>query len=341
MAQDEGELIRLALEQFPDGVVVADAHDHVVTLNAQARLIRGSRSDAGIAFPLLFGSSVSEDVEQGLGVLRTGTATEFLFVEGDPSTGKVYEHRCVPVKTPGGAYAGTAVTSHDVTDRQLQDARQEARVSGLQQQVAALQDALPERFVDGMITLVDALEARDRYTRGHSTRVAFLAGKIARRALGHAADVAEIELAARLHDIGKVAVPDRLLDKPSSLTPEEVAIMDTHPLVGESILRPIAQLRNVAAIIRNHHERWDGAGYPDGLSGEHIPVGSRILALADTFDAMTSQRPYRHSLPAAAAREEIAGHLGTQFDPTIGQTFLDMISAGEILFEDQAHSEGG
>jgi len=117
--------------------------------------------------------------------------------------------------------------------------------------------------------------------------------------------------------------------------------MDTHPLVGESILRPIAQLRNVAAIIRNHHERWDGAGYPDGLSGEHIPVGSRILALADTFDAMTSQRPYRSSLTMAEAQKEIARHLGTQFDPTIGQTFLDMIGTGEILSEDQAHSEGG
>ncbi|MCX6085494.1 MAG: HD domain-containing protein [Caldiserica bacterium] len=341
MAQDDGELIRLALEQLPDGVVVADAHDRVVALNAQARLIRGARSDASVAFPLLFAGSVTQDVEQGLGALRTGTATEFSIVEGDPSTGRVYEHRCVPVRTQGGTYAGTAVTSHDVTDQQLQDARHEARVSGLQQQVAALQDALQERFVDGMITLVDALEARDRYTCGHSSRVAFMAGKVARKVLGHAADAVEIQLAARLHDIGKVAVPDSLLDKPSSLTPEEVALMDTHPLVGESILRPIAQLRNVAIIIRNHHERWDGAGYPDGLAGEHIPIGSRILALADTFDAMTSQRPYRDSLPAARAQEEIAGHLGTQFDPTIGQTFLDMIGAGEILSEDQVCGRAG
>ncbi|MCX6062688.1 MAG: HD domain-containing protein [Caldiserica bacterium] len=341
MAQDDGELIRLALEQLPDGVVVADAHDRVVALNAQARLIRGARSDASVAFPLLFAGSVTEDVEQGLGALRTGMATEFSVVEGDPSTGRVYEHRCVPVRTQGGMYAGTAVTSHDVTDRQLQNARHEARVSGLQQQVAALQDALQERFVDGMITLVDALEARDRYTCGHSSRVAFMAGKVARRVLGHAADAVEVQLAARLHDIGKVAVPDRLLDKPSSLTPEEVMLMDTHPLVGESILRPIAQLRNVAIIIRNHHERWDGAGYPDGLVGENIPIGSRILALADTFDAMTSQRPYRCSLPAAIAREEIAGHLGTQFDPTIGLTFLDMIGAGEILSEDQIRGEAG
>ena len=340
MAQDESELIRLALEQLPDGVVVADAHDHVIALNAHARLLRGTRPDASITFPLLFGGSLTDDVEQGLGALRTGKVMEFSVVEGDPSTGKVYEHRCVPVKTAAGTYAGTAVTSHDVTDRQLQDARQEARVSGLQRQVAVLQDALQERFVDGMITLVDALEARDKYTCGHSTRVALMAGKIARRVLGHAADVAEIELAARLHDIGKVAVPDRLLDKPSGLTPEEVVLMDTHPLVGENILRPISQLRNVATIIRNHHERWDGAGYPDGLSGEYIPVGSRILALADTFDAMTSQRPYRNSLSVAEAREEIAKHLGTQFDSTIGLVFLEMIGTGEIVPEDEIHLEG-
>ncbi|MHB8107310.1 MAG: HD-GYP domain-containing protein [Candidatus Cryosericum sp.] len=341
MVQDENELVRLALEQFPDGVVVADADDHVVMLNAQARHVRGSRSDGGMAFPLFFGGSVSEDVERGLDALRAGVAKEFSVVEGDPSTGRVYEHRCVSVRMPGGAYAGITVTSHDVTDRQLMDARQGARVSDFQHQIVTLQDALPERFVDGMITLVDALEARDRYTRGHSTRVAVLAGKVARRVLNRAPEVAEIELAARLHDIGKVAVPDRLLDKPSTLTPTEVAIMDTHPLVGESILRPISQLRNVALIIRNHHERWDGGGYPDGLSGDHIPVGSRILALADTFDAMTSQRPYRPSLPATEARREIAGHLGTQFDPTIGRVFLDVIGTGEVLSGDQPCSEAG
>ncbi|HWQ21914.1 MAG TPA: HD domain-containing phosphohydrolase [Clostridia bacterium] len=341
MAQDDGELIRLALEQLPDGVVVADAHDRVVALNAQARLLRGVRPDTSIAFPLLFGGSVTDDIEQGLGALRTGTATEFSVVEGDPSTGKVYEHRCVPVKTLAGEYAGTAVTSHDVTDRQLRDARQEAKVSGLQRQVAVLQDALQERFVDGMITLVDALEARDRYTRGHSTRVALMSGKVARRVLSHAADAAEIELAARLHDIGKVAVPDRLLDKPTSLTPDEIVLMDTHPLVGEDILRPISQLRNVALIIRNHHERWDGAGYPDGLEGDHIPIGSRILALADSFDAMTSQRPYRSSLSVPEARDEIVRQIGTQFDPAIASVFLDMIGTGEIVAETQTYGEAG
>jgi putative nucleotidyltransferase with HDIG domain len=339
MGHDEGTLLRLALEGLPDGVIVADAHDRVVALNARARLIRGDQTRESVAFSLLFAGSPPQDVERGMGALRAGTSTEFSVVKGDPATGRVYEHHYVSMKASDGSFAGTVVVSHDVTDRQLQDAGQEARVNGLQQRVSHLQDALQGRFVDGMITLVDALEARDRYTCGHSTRVAWVAGRVAHRILPHAADAAEIKLAARLHDIGKVAVPDRLLDKPSRLTPDEVALMDTHPLVGENILRPIAELHNVASIIRSHHERWDGEGYPDRLSGERIPVGSRILALADAFDAMTSQRPYRDSFTVSDAQEEIGTHLGTQFDPAIGHVFLDMIGSGEILSEEQLRSE--
>jgi putative nucleotidyltransferase with HDIG domain len=203
-------------------------------------------------------------------------------------------------------------------------------VSGLEQQVADLQAALQEHFVDGMIALVDALEARDRYTCGHSARVAVVADKLAQRVIGRATECAEIQLAARLHDIGKVAVPDSLLDKPSSLTQDEVEVMDTHPVVGESILRPIVELRGVALIIRNHHERWDGTGYPDGLAGTRIPIGSRVLALADTWDAMTSERPYRSSLSVSEARSEIEAHLGSQFDPVIGTVFLQLVDSGEV-----------
>jgi len=339
MALDESELMRLAVDQLPDGMMVVDASDHVVGHNAQARLISGIRPDGTPSVLQLFHGSVMEDIERGLEALRAGTIPEFFIVEGDPSSGRIYEHQFVPVRSSDSDYAATVVRSRDVTERELQVARHEAHISGLQQQVADLQGALQERFVDGMITLVDALEARDRYTCGHSTRVATIAGRVAGHVLPRAVDVAEIQLAARLYDIGKVAVPDRLLDKPSRLTPEEVTLMDTHPLVGESILRPIVQLRNVASIIRGHHERWDGVGYPDGLAAENIPIGSRILALADTFDAMTSQRPYRDSLTMAETRKEIAGLLGKQFDPVIGRTFLDMIDAGETSCGEELRGE--
>lgn len=341
MFLDESELIRLAVDQLPDGVVVADASNRVVAHNAQARMITGARPGGDGTLLELFRGQVAEDIERGLEKLRAGTAPQFSIVEGDPSSGRIYEYEFAPVRTPGDEYAGTVIRSRDVTEREVQAARHEAHISGLQQQVADLQGALQERFVDGMMTLVDALEARDRYTCGHSLRVALMAGRIGGRVLPRAVDVAEVQLAARLHDIGKVAIPDRLLDKPSRLTAEEVVLMDTHPVVGESILRPIGQLRNVATIIRGHHERWDGGGYPDGLSGEAIPIGSRILALADTFDAMTSQRPYRDSLGLAETRREIADLLGKQFDPVIGRTFLELIDAGEISCGDELHGEAG
>ena len=339
MGHDDGALLRLALEGLPDGIVVADADDRVVAINNRARLMRGGNAGVPSGPPILWPGSAPADVEPGMRALREGTSTEFSVVEEFAVTGRVYEHRCLSIQEPDGSFAGTVIVSHDVTERQLEDAQREERMDGLRQQVSSLQDALQERFVDGMITLVNALEARDPYTRGHSTRVARVAGMVARRIVEHATDAAEIELAARLHDIGKVAVPDRLLDKPSRLTPEEIVLMDTHPVVGEDILRPIAELRNVASIIRSHHERWDGTGYPDGLSGERIPVGSRILALADTLDAMTSQRPYRDSRPVADARDEIGKQLGSQFDPAIGQVFLDMVGSGEIVSGEQLPSE--
>ena len=114
--------------------------------------------------------------------------------------------------------------------------------------------------------------------------------------------------------------------------------MDTHPIVGESILRPIVELRGVACIIRSHHERWDGTGYPDGLAGTRIPIGSRVLALADTWDAMTSERPYRSSLSVSQARGEVAAHLGSQFDPIIGTVFLELVDSGEVTAVPEAEA---
>ncbi len=322
MKRDEAMLLRLALEGLPDGVIVADAYDRVVALNARARVTRGGEKNMHTALPFLFADAISEEVERGVEALKAGTSAEFSVIEREPSSEHLYEHHGIPMRAPDGSFAGTVVVSRDMTGPRSPQLLQEQGLHG--------QGAFQEKFVDGMITLVDALEARDRYTCGHSTRVALIAGRLAGKVLTDATGIAETELAARLHDIGKVAVPDRLLDKPSGLTPDEMALMDTHPLVGENILRPIAELCTVASIIRSHHERWDGEGYPDGLAGDHIPVGSRILALADTFDAMTSQRPYRASLPASRAQHEIEAHLGSQFDPVIGRVFVDMIGSGGV-----------
>lgn len=175
---------------------------------------------------------------------------------------------------------------------------------------------------DTIESLADAIERRDRYTANHSSRVA----GYTRAMLAEMPDIPDglaetIMAAARVHDVGKVGVKDSTLLKPGPLTTEERLDLQMHTIVGAEIVSRIAEYRLCAAIIRHHHERWDGAGYPDGLSGEDIPIGSRIICVADAFDAMTSDRPYRRAMSAEAAIEEVRRSAGSQFDPRVVAAF--------------------
>jgi polar amino acid transport system substrate-binding protein len=137
------------------------------------------------------------------------------------------------------------------------------------------------------------------------------------------AELAELEVAALLHDIGKILVPDSILKKPGRLTPDEYAQMTIHPARGAEILARVPGLEVVATIVRYHHERWDGSGYPDGLSGERIPLASRIISVCDSFNAMTSDRPYRRAMSADDALTELHINAGWQFDPAVVFTAAD------------------
>jgi len=170
--------------------------------------------------------------------------------------------------------------------------------------------------------LATALVERDRYTGEHSAFVVDMAKKVA-TALGlDEVEVERIGHAALLHDIGKVGVPDRVLLKPGPLAGEEWQIMREHPVIGERILRAIPGMGSVARIVRHEHERFDGRGYPDGLAGEAIPLGSRIILACDAYHAMTSDRPYRKAMPHADAMSELSGNAGTQFDPDVVQALV-------------------
>lgn len=180
-------------------------------------------------------------------------------------------------------------------------------------------------------TLAAALDARDPYTAGHSQRVAEYAVRIAERAGFDAASIRRIRQVGLVHDIGKIGVPDAILMKPGELTPEEYAIIQTHPAVGESILRrvqPADALAHLLPGVRSHHERYDGRGYPDGLAGEAIPLDGRILAVADAFDAMTSDRPYRRGMPVARALAILEAGAGVQWDPKFVRIFVDLVRSG-------------
>ena len=171
--------------------------------------------------------------------------------------------------------------------------------------------------------MVAAIEARDPYTSGHSRRVAEKARIIAKSVGIGAKDIERIVAAALLHDVGKIhEVFGPILSKPGRLTPEEQVIMRTHPIKSAELAGKVTELRDVVPLIRHHHENWDGTGYPDGLKGEAIPLGSRIIMFADTIDAMTTDRPYRAALDAQSVRKELLRFRGTQFDPAICDALL-------------------
>jgi diguanylate cyclase (GGDEF)-like protein/putative nucleotidyltransferase with HDIG domain len=170
---------------------------------------------------------------------------------------------------------------------------------------------------DAIAGLAEALLERDRYTGEHSESVVSLAASVARGLGLDEAEIERVQSAALLHDIGKVAIPDHILHNDGPLDDEEWKVMREHPVIGERILRAIPGMGGIARIVRHEHERFDGGGYPDGLAGEDIPIGSRIILACDAYHAMTSDRPYRQAMSHGAAIEEIAKCAGTQFDPKV------------------------
>jgi putative two-component system response regulator len=178
--------------------------------------------------------------------------------------------------------------------------------------------------VQTVTMLANVIEARDQYTGGHVQRVQRYALLLAHALAWGAEAVSVLEFGALLHDIGKILVPRTVLNKPKKLASAEWALLRRHPEVGAEMLAGVDHLRRAIPYVRHHHERWDGSGYPDGLAGQGIPLEGRMLALADTFDAMTTDRPYRQALPREHALEEIRSRAGTQFDPELTAVFITL-----------------
>lgn len=203
----------------------------------------------------------------------------------------------------------------------------EARVVEQAQRIEALSLA-------SMQALAEALEVKDPYTRGHSLRVGRYAAAIGRAMGADVAAVAHLELGGHLHDLGKIGVREEVLNKAGPLTDEEYAHIMTHPVIGWRLLKPLMDDRPAAlAVVRSHHERWDGRGGPDGLADTDIQYEARVATVADSFDAMTSHRPYRRGLTIDAAVAELRRCSGAQYDPEVVAAFADAVAAGEIVVD--------
>ncbi len=182
-----------------------------------------------------------------------------------------------------------------------------------------------ELFLQVVSSLASAIDAKDTYTNGHSSRVAQYSREIARRAGYDRERMQNIYMMGLLHDVGKIGIPDSVINKPARLTDEEYDLIKTHPIMGAKILENIRKMPELANGARWHHERYDGKGYPDGIKGTDISEEARIIAVADAYDAMSSHRSYREPLPQEAVRAEIEKGKGTQFDPGFASIMLEMI----------------
>ncbi len=193
---------------------------------------------------------------------------------------------------------------------------------------------LSELFYKTIKSIAHALDAKDKYTHGHSMRVTLYSLALA-KALKLPDDLLEeIETTGLLHDIGKIAIPEKILLKPGKLTEEEYDVIKTHPELGQKLVDGIEKLKLISNWLKSHHERYDGKGYPDGLAGEQIPISSRIIAIADTYDAMTSSRSYRAALSHEIAINEIKRCSGTQFDPKLAELFVGIEDEINIIKKD-------
>ena len=209
----------------------------------------------------------------------------------------------------------------------------------LEEKVFKQANIIRASFLNAITALIYALEAKDAYTSGHSQRVSELSAAIACELRLPKAHIDKLKLAGLLHDIGKIGVQESVLNKPGHLTEAEFELVKLHPETGEHILSPIVDSTEILMAVRSHHEHYNGKGYPDGLQKDAIPLGARILAISDAYEAMTSERPYRKSMSADAALYEIERNKGNQFDPEIANAFTKIEESHISISKTREHKK--
>jgi putative nucleotidyltransferase with HDIG domain len=256
----------------------------------------------------------------------TGTPAALGLTNGHGREGAIL---CVPLKLRDRAIGVMAVLREDAA-RAFSDDDESLMASIGSQMAVAIENYrlnldVERTYLETIMALALAVEAKDPYSAGHSKRVGYYASKTG-ELLGLDQEMLKIlNDAGILHDVGKIGIKDEILLKPSPLSADEAKIMQQHSVIGEAIVKPVRSLQKVVSLVRHHHERFDGGGYPDGLKGEAISLGARILAVADAYDSMVTDRPYRKRLSLEAAKAELQKLAGLQHDPVVVEAFLRFI----------------
>ncbi len=318
---------RSTFDAIPNGVMLLDSEFRIMRLNKYMESI------TGMAIRDMIGKKCYEimhmkdiplkDCPLKASLMSSKSESIEYYHEG---LKRYFKIQCVPQRFDGDIYY--IHTMSDITELKEKEIKLTEAKDALFNMLDDLNEAYNElRTIHKQLiyAFANAIDAKSSWTKGHSERVAYYAEKI-----GHAIgldedDIEKLIIASLLHDIGKIGTYDTILEKPDKLTDEEFQLIKMHPLKGVEILGPIDGFSDILPIIRHHHERWDGKGYPDGLKGEEIPLLSRIISVVDSFDSMTSERPYRPSPGIQYAISEFKRCAGAQFDPEIVEVFLKVI----------------
>lgn len=299
------------------------------------KIVRTARAPMNIGVDIgdISMSMVHEVLSEGMAVLSYDALADERFKDKQSVIlNRIRSAMCTPIMGKGAAlgviYVDTNTTSGRFTEQDLQLLSIVGNQAGIAIQNVKLYEDMDDLFTGSLKTLVATIEAKDSVTSGHSVRVTVFSQAIAKE-LGLSKEGMRIlKISALLHDIGKVGVPESILGKPAPLSENEFIRMREHSTRGAEIIKNIKNVEGVVKAVRHHHERYDGGGLPDGLKGENIPIVSRILAVADTFDAMTFDRPYRKGVAMEKAVKEVQRCSGTQFDPKVVDAFVKAYSKG-------------